>query len=213
MNCAFQEWCLVTLRLHRSGFKTAEQDTKSTRPSIAGLPWVTLKPGYPHLCLKSCITPPSAVLTERAWWLFMATSTVSWCFCAGNGLQIHRQQSFSTNDLLLLLASLRSSLLRPDLAESPSPGHVAAPAPPQPLALQHDPSDPLLWPRTLTLDPLTTDACRRDAEFTRESARREDHRRTERGDELKADVCHGGRGMFHLQLRLSKECEAGTRTS
>lgn len=37
--------------------------------------------------------------------------------------------------------SRRSSLLHADFSESPPPGHVAAPAPPQPLALHPDPCD------------------------------------------------------------------------
>lgn len=70
-------WCLVTLHLHRCGFKTAEQDTKSTRPSTVGLLKVIPSPGYPHPCPMSCITPPLAVLNGRAWWPFTGTSTVS----------------------------------------------------------------------------------------------------------------------------------------
>lgn len=72
--CQMYTWCL---HLHRCGFKTAEQDIKSTRPNTAGLPRVILSPGYPRRCPTSCITPPSAVRSERGWWLFTATSTVS----------------------------------------------------------------------------------------------------------------------------------------
>lgn len=70
-------WCLVTLRLHRCGFKTAEQDTKSTPPSTVGLPRVTPSPGSPLRYRMSCITPRLAALSERAWWLCTGTSTVS----------------------------------------------------------------------------------------------------------------------------------------
>ena len=154
-------WCLVTLRLHRCGFKTAEQDTKSTRPSTVGSHKVTPSPEYPRPCLMSCITPPSAALSGRAWWPSMATLTVSGAF-AFCDKQMHYFYDFSFLFvdylcflrltslysarflILLFVFFFRSSLLCPDLSEPPSPGHVAAPASPQPLALHRDPPD--LWP-------------------------------------------------------------------
>lgn len=140
-------WCLVTLRLHRCGFKTAEQDTKSTRPSTVGLPKVIPRPGYPRPCPMSCITPPLAVLSGRAWWPFMGTSTVSCRLLFRHvfiimTLMLHTFCKDFTTFFLCFCVFSRSSLLRPDLSESPSSGHVAAPAPPQPLALHHNPHDP-----------------------------------------------------------------------
>lgn len=146
-------WCLVTLRLHRCGFKTAEQDTRSTR-LIVGLPKVIPSPGYPRPCPMNCIIPRLAVLSGHAWCPFTGTSTVS---C---GLLLRsKYRNFSTFHLMTLdnfskavffVSSSRSSLLCADLSESPSPGHVTASAPSQPLVLHYDPMTPIL--RTLTLD-------------------------------------------------------------
>lgn len=86
-------WCLVTLRLHRCGFKTAEQDTKSTRPSTVGLRKVIPSPEYPRPCPMSCITPPLAVLSGRAWWPSMATLTVSCAFLLC-GEKVHEPAAF-----------------------------------------------------------------------------------------------------------------------
>ena len=139
-------WCLVTLRLHRCGFKTAEQDTKSTRPNTVGFPKVTSSPGYPRPCPMSCITPPSAVLSGRAWWPFTGISTVSHNLlqCIIIIMQIHVLDFlyFHLNPYFFCVL-FRSSLLNADFSRSLSSGHVAAPAPPQPLALHHyDPFDP-----------------------------------------------------------------------
>lgn len=163
-------WCLVTLRFHRCGFKTAEQDTKSTRP-IMGLPKVIPSPGYLRPCLMSCITPRLAVLSGHAWCPFMGTSTVSCTllmYIEYMNLSSFYLISLDTFSKTVFFVSLfRSPLLCADLSESPSPGHVAATTPSQPLTLRYDPFDPY----SLDHNPWSpiSDICRPDPVLGQES--------------------------------------------
>lgn len=72
---------IVSLRwvvfFHRSGFKTAERDIKSTLLSTAALLKLIRRPECHPRCPTSCITLHSAVLREHAWWPCTDTSTVS----------------------------------------------------------------------------------------------------------------------------------------
>lgn len=62
----------------------------------------------------------------------------------------------------------RSSVFRPDLSEPPSPGHVATPAPPQPLALHVTPDLWIFTPDLPSVKPpdLTWKSCKSRGEKT-----------------------------------------------
>lgn len=149
----------------------------------------------------SCITPPLEVLSGRAWWPFTGISTVSCISCSMKSnkppLFVHvgtfkAVYSIFHSFFLLFCVLSRSSLLHADLSESPSPGHVAAPAPPQPLALHHyDPDDP----QTSGSSPLIsiTEVC----ETRRRSCRSQIGEKTHFTGAQEREMEEGGKTKIH----------------